>query len=81
MTFITIYLLCRFEYVDEGMLPPPNPDDSKNVENVDEPDKKRSRKSRWDPVEDTTHHIDRKRLSELEFTSFFPFWDFRKLTR
>jgi len=46
-----------------------------------EPEKKRFRKSRWDPVEDPKPFVDRKRLSEFDFLSFFPVWDYRKMTR
>jgi len=54
---------------------PPEADES------GEPDKKRARKSRWDPVEEEKPFVDRKRLSELEFLSFYPVWDFRKMAR
>jgi len=50
-------------------------------ENEGEPEKKKSRKSRWDPVEEPKEFVDRKRLSELDFMAFFPIWSHRKIIR
>jgi hypothetical protein len=73
----------RFEHVGDDPPPPPLPPGMipPEADESGEPDKKRARKSRWDPVEEEKPFVDRKRLSELEFLSFYPVWDFRKMAR